>query len=89
MKVTLIVGWIIIASLSLAYVWGGNPDAFPRPPQSFAIWITDLFGAQDAEAIGRLEVHYMLVVSFIVVSVCTFLALFFWKHFGKSKPHVR
>lgn len=77
--------WIVLASLSLAYFWGKDPEMFARPPQAFAVWLAELVGAQDAEAIGRLEVHYTLVVSFIAVSVCTWLALFIWKQIRTSR----
>ncbi|PZN80800.1 MAG: hypothetical protein DM484_09535 [Candidatus Methylumidiphilus alinenensis] len=78
-NIGLLVAWLVFATLSLTYVWGGNPDAIPRPPESFSIWLSNLYGAQDAEDIGKLDVLYMLLVSFIAVSICTSLALFAWK----------
>jgi hypothetical protein len=71
--------WVVVATVALAWVWGGNLDAVPRPPVSFANWLSDLYGAKDAEDVGRLDVIYMLTVSFIVVVVGTFAARWLWK----------
>ena len=79
-NIALLVAWLVFATLSLTYVWGGNTDAIPRPPESFSIWLSNLYGTQDAEDVGKLDVLYMLLVSFITVSICTLLALFAWKN---------
>lgn len=71
-KIPLIVAWLIFATIALAYMWGNNPDAFPRPPESVSIFLLRLDGSQLAQA----EIHYLFIVSFIVISVFTFLALF-------------
>jgi hypothetical protein len=65
--------WMIAATLALARVWGSNVDAIPRPPEAFSNWLSNLYGAQKREDSGRMEVLYMIAVSFAVVAVCTFL----------------
>lgn len=80
--------WIIASTLLLTYIWGGNPGVMPYPPESFGIWLSDLVGAQNAEDIGRLNVHYMLIVSSIVVSFVTFLGLRIWRYIQR-KYHPR
>jgi hypothetical protein len=75
--------WLAAATMVLAYVWGGILDAIPRPPDAFAIWLSQLFGVEDREDLGRLEVLYMLVVSFILVTG-TYWALSLWR--GRQKP---
>jgi hypothetical protein len=80
-KISAIIVWLVLATLSLAYVWGNNPDAFPRPPESVAVWLLKLDGSQLAQA----EIHYLFAVSFMTVVICTLLAMLVWKHI--PKPH--
>jgi hypothetical protein len=63
--------WIVGASLALTWIWGGNQEAIPLPPESFVVWLSDAAGANNADEIGRLHVLYMLAVSFIVVAAGT------------------
>jgi len=84
-KIMLIIAWLVFATFALAYVCGNVPGAFPRPPESFAIWLSNLYGAQDAEALLDLELIYLFVVSFAVVFVCTAFVLFVWRRI--HKPH--
>jgi hypothetical protein len=80
MKTVLCALWMICATLALTWLWGGNPDAVPRPPVSVAIWLSDVYGAKDGEDLGRLEVLYMLAVSFVVVAGGTWLIRAIWRN---------
>lgn len=72
--------WIVCATLALTWVLGGNHALVPWPPESIALWLVDLVGAQNADEIGQVEVLYMMAVSFIVVVGGTVLARRIWKH---------
>ena len=85
MKAAITAIWILCATVALAWLWGGNPDAVPRPPEDFAIWISDLFGAKNGEDMGRLEVWYMLTVSFIATVSATLLARYTLRFL--KRPH--
>ncbi len=79
-KISGVIVWLLFATLALTYVWGRHPDAIPPPPLAFSLWLNDLFDAYDAEASGVVDVYYMLAVSFILVSFCTFVA---WRIFKR------
>ena len=65
--------WLILGALGLTFIWGGNPNLLPHPPERFAVWLSNLAGAENAEDMGRLDVIYMLVVSFVVLGLFTSL----------------
>jgi hypothetical protein len=77
--------WFIASPLALCAVWARNVDSFPRMPEDFAIWLSNLYGARNGEELADLEDLSMFVVSFIVVAACTFLARLAWRRSRKSK----
>lgn len=84
-KITLVTLWLLAGTVILVSVWAKHIDYVPSPPMAFSLWLSDLAGAKDAEAQSILDVHYMLVVSFLVLSFFTFIAMFIWKRIHKSK----
>ena len=84
-KVTLLALWLLAGTVILVYLWARHVDYVPSPPMAFSLWLSNLAGAKDAEAEGVLDVHYMLVVSFLVLSFFTFIAMFIWKRIHKRK----
>ncbi|QCP48682.1 hypothetical protein FAZ95_05430 [Trinickia violacea] len=81
-KIGGVVVWLLFATLTLAYVWGRHPDAIPPPPLGFSLWLNDLFDAHDAEASADVDIYYMLTVSFLFASLCTFVA---WRTFKRLR----
>ena len=71
--------WLIVGAHALAYVWGGNLDLVPRPPEAFGIWLGNIYGAKNGEDLGDVDMLYMLTVSFIVVAASTGLTRYIWK----------
>lgn len=84
-KVTLVTLWLLAGTFILVSIWARHTDYIPPPPLAFSLWLSDLAGAEDQDAEGILDVHYMLVVSFLVLSFFTFIAMFIWKRIHKRK----
>lgn len=84
-KVTLLTLWLVAGTVILVSIWARHIDYVPSPPMVFSLWLSDLAGAKDADAESILDVHYMLVVSFLVLSFFTFIAMFIWKRIHKRK----
>lgn len=72
--------WIVVASLALCKLWfwvaysSGAGFTFPEP---FAVWITDLYGARNAEEVADVETLLVFGICFVVVALCTWTALRF------------
>ena len=67
--------WIVVSTIALARLWLVRTDLFPPVPQPFAIWLTEQYGATNAEEIRDLEVLLGLGGAFIIMTSLTFLAL--------------
>lgn len=71
--------WLVVATHIYALIWSNHLDSFPQLPEKLGLWIADLTGTANSEDIEQLTVYYMLIVSFVVVSVATFVGTFiFW-----------
>ena len=84
LKSVLIVLWLLFATHLYAYVWSENLDLFPQLPEEFGVWISYLTGMRNSEDVERLTLYYMLVVSFLAVSLPTFAVLFIWKRIRRG-----
>ncbi|MDE2427170.1 MAG: hypothetical protein KGM99_00480 [Burkholderiales bacterium] len=71
--------WILIATFIGARFWLNNPDDFPTLPQSVALWLVDMYGAQNADEIADLEIWLALSVSFCIVLLTTWGARRLWR----------
>lgn len=78
-KIILVLLWIVISTLILAYLWLQNPAVFFKPPESFSIWIVGFYDVKGAEDIRNLEIIYTIFCSFIVIGTLTFLVEYTYK----------
>lgn len=69
----------------MARWWLHHPDAIPRPPESFSIWLLDLYGAKNAEDVSNAEILFSLGVSLIVVTLLTLFVRFVWQRYGRRE----
>jgi hypothetical protein len=72
-KAILLLVWLIVATHAYAYIWSTHLDLFPQLPERLGRWIADLTGTAGSEDIEQLTLYYILIVSFFVVAVATFL----------------
>ena len=79
--------WVLFATVFLARWWLGHPDAMPSFPTYFWVWITDLFGAQNAEDVANVEMWVALCVAFIFVVAITFSSWFVWHRVQNALTH--
>ena len=84
-KITLVTLWLLVGTFILVSIWARHIDYIPSPPMEFSLWLSDLAGAKTADDEANLDVHYMLVVSFLVLSLFTFIAMFIWRRILKRK----
>ena len=77
-RYTLIGVWVVLATASLALWWLKNPDMYPTFPASFWEWLGQLYGATCCEEQADLELLVRLSLSFLVVSLSTFIVLVLW-----------
>jgi len=77
--------WLITGTVILAFILGNYHYHLGFTyPKSFAIWVSDLYGASNAEEVADLETILNFIVSFLVVSICTFIFLVIKKKLTKS-----
>ncbi len=68
--------WLITGTTILAFILGNYHYYLGFTyPKSFAIWVSDLYGASNAEEISDLETILNFIVSFLVLSIFTFVFL--------------
>jgi len=67
----LIVIWVLVATVLLARFWLNYHYFFPRIPEPFWIWITDLYGATDAEQVADVEILVALALALLIVILLT------------------
>jgi hypothetical protein len=82
-KAALLIIWLIFATCLYAYVWSHNLDNFPQFPEAFGRWVSKITGMDHSEDVETLTVYYMLIASFLIVSVFTFIAIFGWTQIRK------
>lgn len=76
---TLTATWVFVATAMLARLWLIYHYLFPRIPEPFWIWLTDLYGAADAEEVADVETLVALAFAFAIVMLFTLAARFAWK----------
>lgn len=86
-RFSLVTLWVLLAAGFLARWWLTHPDAIPRFPTSFWIWLTDLYGAQNAEEVADVEMWVALSISIIVVSLFTLFGRLVWHHIKTALTH--
>jgi hypothetical protein len=72
--------WILLVTILLASWWLHQPNIFPHVPDSFWIWLHDLFGVEDAETALDVAMLVVFTWSLCFVSFVTWLGLFLWNH---------
>jgi len=79
--------WLITGTFILLHIYGyfrNNFGIFITYPKPFAIWASDLYGTANAEDIADLVAIVNLIVSFLAVSIFTFIFLAIKKKLTKS-----
>jgi hypothetical protein len=74
----MLIVWLVVGTLVFAHFWLVYPDVFPRFPPKFSLWLINLYGAKDGEDLGNLEELAVLILSFVLVSMLTWLS---WRTF--------
>ena len=72
--------WVLFATGFLARWWLTHPDAIPRFPKPFWIWLIDLYGSQNGEELADLEMWVALSLSFVIVALLTLIGWFLWRY---------
>ena len=72
--------WILFATSLLTHWLLTHLKAPASLPESFWLWLGDIFSIQDAEGQVALEIWFGLGFSFIVVSVCTLVGWLVWQN---------
>lgn len=70
---------ILALTLLLGFVWLNNPNMFPSPPESFALFLVDFVGAESQEDISDIEMIYVLCGSAIIATFVVFLCGYVYK----------
>ncbi|MDO6466528.1 hypothetical protein Q4498_00265 [Neptunomonas phycophila] len=63
--------WLIIGTVAYALLWSRNLDSFPEFPEWVGTWVFGLIG--DKTSAEDATVFYMLILSFVMVSIFTLL----------------
>lgn len=71
--------WIVGATLIAARLWLTHPDAIPRFPESFWLWLIAVSGSKNGEDLGNLELLVALALSFLFVITVTVITGFLWR----------
>jgi len=70
----------------LAYIIGNYYYYFGFTyPKPFALWVSDLYGTANAEDIADLEIILNFIVSFLAVSIFTFIFLVIKKKLNRVR----
>lgn len=68
--------WIVGAALTATRLWLTHPDAIPRFPESFWLWLIAVSGSKNGEDLGNLELLVALGFSFFFVITVTVITGF-------------
>lgn len=83
-KKLIVMVWVLVSSVTLTYTWNDNPDLFPHIPESFAIWLTNVFSANTAEDVALVGILFGFVVSLILVTCITLSLIFLYKGIARK-----
>ncbi|MGF6275355.1 membrane-anchored protein YejM (alkaline phosphatase superfamily) [Massilia sp. UYP11] len=73
--------WVFVATVMLARFWLHYYYLFPQIPESFAIWLSTLYGARNAEEIADMETLLALSTALVIVGAVTLFARWIWRKF--------
>ncbi|APF85863.1 hypothetical protein HI806_03355 [Ralstonia solanacearum] len=71
----LLAAWLVVGAWLLNDWWGTHLDLVPKPPEVFGDWLIRMTGTANAEEAGDADFLFGLVVSFVIVSMLTWLLL--------------
>lgn len=71
--------WIVVGTLLLALGWLNYPAMYPDLPEPLWQWLRQLYGLTSCEDQADLELMVRLSLSFMVISLLTFVFLFLWR----------
>lgn len=76
------IGFLILcATVLLTKFWYSNPDSFPSPLRNIGNAVIDWLGVQSAEGSADVELAYVLLLAFLVVSGIFCGCLACWRRF--------
>lgn len=75
----------LIATLALTRWWLRHPDAFPRFPTPFWIWLNDLYGTQNAEQAADLAILVGLGLWLCVVVLVAVPVEHVWRRWRRGR----
>jgi hypothetical protein len=76
--------WVFLGTLALSRWWYANPDFFPRFPDTFWLWLDQLFGAGNIDEAANLEFIVVVFFALIIVLVSTALVAVAYRYARKS-----
>ncbi|MDE8603832.1 hypothetical protein M3I01_013085 [Marinomonas sp. RSW2] len=76
-KVSLFLVWIVCATLLYAFFWSRNLDYFPEFPEWVGRLVREMLPADTA--VEDITVYYLLILSFLIVSVVSLLVVAWFK----------
>lgn len=79
LRIGLIALWVLVATGFLARLLLTELRIQANLPESFWLWLGDLFGIQDAEGQVALEVWLGLGFAFVVVCLLTLIGYSLWQ----------
>ena len=71
--------WVLFATAGLALWWLKNPEMYPVFPESFWEGLSQFYGVTCCEEQADLELLVRLTLSFLVVSLSTFVIIILWR----------
>lgn len=75
---------ILLASGLLARWWLSHPDAIPRFPESFWVWLGNIYGVENGEDFSDLETIAASGVSLLIVLSIFALGRLLWSRIGSE-----
>lgn len=72
---TLVVLWVLSATLILGSYLAAHPEIGPGFPDAFSAWLLRVYGAKNADEVEDLETVLVLGIAFFVVSLVTWAVL--------------
>jgi len=73
-----------MATLTLSFFWGNYPHRFFYLPEPLSVWLIEIYGASNGEELADLELLYVLMMSFLIVSLLTYVALILKRKLTKN-----
>ena len=77
--------WVLLSTGYLTRWWLTNPNVTPRFSESFWIWLSNLYGAQNGEELADLELLVGLVMFLTIVTLSILFGWFIWSLVKKNR----